>query len=438
MTGGQQLLRTDLERTVQVDGRIEKQIVAAAITALADCAAVVLSDYGKGTLTETVIAEIVAAARKAKKPILVDPKGTDYARYRGADLVTPNRKELADASGLPTGSDEEVVAAARGIAKSCGIGAVLGTRGQAGMSLVAGTSKVEHFRAQAREVFDVSGAGDTVISTVAAALAAGIGLSDAARLANIAAGVVVGKTGTAVAYRDEVAHALHRQDLNMGEAKLLSIEQVTERITAWRGRGHKIGFTNGCFDLLHPGHVSLLGQARAACDRLVVGLNSDASVRRLKGKDRPIQSEAARAAVLGSLAAVDAVVLFADDTPLKLIEAVRPDVLVKGADYTVDTVVGADLVASWGGEVLLADLMPGQSTTEHHRQDGEIGEEGAGPEPGCFRSNYRPRRLCGLSGQGSVAARKRALAARPKRRIWVRRRVAFIVISLDSRSTAAS
>lgn len=364
VTGGQQLLRTDQERADSADGKIEKQIVKAALDALKACAAVILSDYGKGALTDKVIAEIVAAAGKAKTPVLVDPKGADYGRYRGADLVTPNRKELANASRLPTGSNKEVALAAFQIVEECGIKAVLATQGAEGMTLVnADREGTHYFQAQAREVFDVSGAGDTVISMIAAAFAAGIGLEDAASLANAAAGVVVSKTGTAVAYPDEIAAALHRQELGVGEAKLLSLEQLKERAAAWRGQGRRIGFTNGCFDLLHPGHVSLLDQARAACDRLVVGLNTDASVRRLKGKDRPIQSEAARAAVLGSLAAIDAVVLFAEETPLDLIEALRPDVLVKGADYTVDQVVGADLVRSWGGEVVLAELTPGQSTT---------------------------------------------------------------------------
>jgi D-beta-D-heptose 7-phosphate kinase/D-beta-D-heptose 1-phosphate adenosyltransferase len=222
--------------------------------------------------------------------------------------------------------------------------------------------------AQAREVFDVSGAGDTVVAVIAAGLAAGLALADAARLANTAAGIVVGRSGTAVAYADDIVAALHEGDVLTGERKLVSLAQALERVADWRRRGLKIGFTNGCFDLIHPGHVSLLAQARAACDRLVVGLNSDASVARLKGKGRPVQAEAARAAVLGSLATVDLVVIFGDDaregdTPIALIEAIRPEVLVKGADYTEDRVVGADIVRSYGGRVILAELTPGQSTT---------------------------------------------------------------------------
>jgi D-beta-D-heptose 7-phosphate kinase/D-beta-D-heptose 1-phosphate adenosyltransferase len=200
------------------------------------------------------------------------------------------------------------------------------------------------------------------VATLATALASGVALVDAARLANLAAGIVVAKVGTAVAYAAEIAETLAEAEHGSG-AKAVPLDVALDRVVAWRRQGLKVGFTNGCFDLLHPGHVSLLGQARAACDRLVVGLNSDESVRRLKGKDRPVQSETARAQVLGSLATVDLVLVFEEDTPLRLIEAIRPDVLVKGADYTVATVVGADIVQSYGGRILLAELSPGHSTT---------------------------------------------------------------------------
>ena len=264
---------------------------------------------------------------------------------------------------MPAGSDAEIVAAARSLIGSCGIDTVLVTRSADGMTLVS-EDGVAHLPAEAREVFDVSGAGDTVVAAVAAAIAAGAPLADAARIANAAAGIVVGKVGTAVAYADDVMDAIHRHDLLApGERKVMTLEPALDRIAAWRRRGERIGFTNGCFDLIHPGHVALLARARAACDRLVVGLNADASVTRLKGAERPIQTEAARAAVLASLASVDMVVIFTEDTPLRLIEAMRPDVLAKGADYTVDRVVGAELVRSWGGEILLVDLEPGHSTT---------------------------------------------------------------------------
>jgi len=264
---------------------------------------------------------------------------------------------------MPTGDEAGIVGAARRLASGCGIEAVLATRGADGMTLIDGKKKPQHLPAEAKEVFDVSGAGDTVIAAIAAALASGAKLVEAARLANVAAGIVVSKAGTAVADRDEIAAALLRQELHAGEQKVVSLDETLEAVTGWRAQGLKIGFTNGCFDLLHPGHVSLLAQARAACDRLIVGLNDDASVRRLKGKDRPIQNEAARSTVLGSLATVDLVTLFAEDTPERLIKAIRPDLLIKGADYTLDKVVGAKIVKSYGGKVLLARLKPGHSTS---------------------------------------------------------------------------
>jgi D-beta-D-heptose 7-phosphate kinase/D-beta-D-heptose 1-phosphate adenosyltransferase len=231
------------------------------------------------------------------------------------------------------------------------------------MTLVTSKGGPLHLPAEALEVFDVSGAGDSVAATIAAALATGAGLADAAALANVAAGIVVGKVGTAAVYADDLIQALHHQDITSAEAKVLSQGQAKDLIGLWRRAGHKIGFTNGCFDLLHPGHVSLLKQARKACGRLMVGLNSDASVKRLKGNGRPVQSEAARAQVLASLASVDAVVIFAEKTPIEMIKAFKPDVLVKGADYDIDGVVGADVVKKYGGKVKLAKLEPGHSTS---------------------------------------------------------------------------
>jgi D-beta-D-heptose 7-phosphate kinase/D-beta-D-heptose 1-phosphate adenosyltransferase len=361
IAGVQQMMRADRECTHDMSAEIERQLIASLRSAKAG--AVVLSDYGKGALTPAVIAAAFAAASRHKIPVLVDPRGLGYARYRGAALVTPNRKELHEASGRPTASDAEVEAAARHIQGSCGIAAVLGTRGPEGMTLVDEAGGVHHIAAEAREVFDVSGAGDTVIATVAAGLAAGLPLLDAVKIANCAAGIVVGKAGTAVASRAEIAEALRRQEGRSPAAKITGRARALTQIEAWRRRGQRIGFTNGCFELLHPGHLHLIGQARRACDRLVVGLNSDSSVRRLKGEGRPVRDEAARAAVLSALADVDLVTIFDEDTPAALIAAIRPDVLVKGADYTLDKVVGADLVQAHGGRVLLAELLPGHSTT---------------------------------------------------------------------------
>ncbi len=354
---GQQLLRADRETEAAIATDLEDDIVARLDSAIAGVGAVVLSDYGKGVLTPGLIGRVIEVARAAGKPVVVDPKGPDYGVYRGASMLTPNRRELAEASRMADGTDEEIVAAARHIVTRCEVDSVLVTRGGDGMTLVDGAN-ARHLAAESREVFDVSGAGDTVVAAVAAAFAAGLDAAAAAGLANVAAGIVVAKSGTAVASTDEIIDALRADEL-----KSVGLPVALDRLATWRAHGLTIGFTNGCFDLIHPGHISLLSQARAACDRLIVGLNSDSSTRRLKGDDRPVQSEAARAAVLGSLASVDLVVIFDDDTPIALIETLRPDVLVKGADYKLDQVVGGDLVRGYGGRVLLATLEPGHSTT---------------------------------------------------------------------------
>lgn len=362
IAGAQQMLRTDRETTAPITAASETELVEALETALGNAAVLVLSDYGKGVLTPAVLARAIEAARACDVKILVDPKGRDFSRYRGVDVVTPNAGELAAAAALPVGDDTSTVAAARALMSAHGFPAVLATRGRQGMSVIEAVGAT-HIAADAREVFDVSGAGDTVMATLAVALAAGEPLVEAAALANRAAGIVVGKIGTAVVSRAELEARLADETRHAADAKILLGEAVLETVARWRRQGLRIGFTNGCFDLLHPGHVHLLRQARAFCDRLIVGLNSDASVKRLKGETRPVQSETARAIVLASLADVDGVVLFDTETPLPLIESLKPDVLVKGADYTIETVVGGRFVQSYGGEVRLAELLPGHSTT---------------------------------------------------------------------------
>lgn len=367
IAGRAQLLRTDRERTGPFPEHTAADLRDAALAALPGSGALILSDYGKGVLSEDLVADLIAAANRAGCPVIVDPKGRDFSRYRGADLVTPNRAELTLASGMTGEGDAAVIAACRSLTETCGLGGVLATRSEEGMTLYRraadGSDSAIHLPARAREVFDVAGAGDTVVAALAAGLAAGLDPRDAAALANRAAGIVVAKTGTAVAYPGEILNDSHEEHLEAGESKVLTQAEAIDRVAAWRRSGKTVGFTNGCFDLLHPGHVSLIAQARAACDRLVVGLNSDASVARLKGPDRPVQPESARAAVLAALGHVDLVVIFGEDTPLSLITALEPDVLVKGADYTKDKVVGADVVERQGGRVVLANLVDGHSTT---------------------------------------------------------------------------
>jgi D-beta-D-heptose 7-phosphate kinase/D-beta-D-heptose 1-phosphate adenosyltransferase len=359
LSAGQQLLRADREETSPVQPRLAERMVRIARDAMAATSLTVLSDYRKGLLTGEVPAQLIAAAREAGRPVIIDPKGPDYSRYAGADIIMPNRADLAEATGMRVDSEAAIVAAATALRQRHGFSAVVVTRGNDGVTLVDG-SGARHFPAEAAEVYDVAGAGDTAVATLAAALAARLELPVAVRLANIAAGVVVGKVGTAVARESDLLAALSPQGSAL--RKIVSREAAIEHVQRWHHKGWRVGFTNGCFDLLHPGHLHLLEEAREACDRLVVGLNSDPSVRRLKGAGRPVQPEAARAAVLASLASVDLVTVFEEDTPEALIAALHPDMLVKGANYTLDQVVGADLVRGWGGAVMLADLVPGHST----------------------------------------------------------------------------
>lgn len=359
VAGQQQLLRVDDEDAKAVSGLTAQEMGRRLADAVDGCDVVVLSDYAKGVLTREIVARVMELAAQAGKPVVVDPKVRDFSFYRGASVITPNRKELEEAAGFRAGTDDEVRAAALKLIDACGVRAVLATRSQDGMSVITAKDDPVHIRAQAREVFDVSGAGDTVVAVLSAALAVGAPLAAAAQLANAAAGIVVGKSGTATVTADEIHAALTRPSAG-GATSLPGVMELAER---WRSQGFRVGFTNGCFDLLHPGHVSLLRQAREQCDRLVVGLNSDASVRRLKGASRPVHDQDARATVLSALDMVDAVILFDEDTPIDLIRALRPDVLVKGADYTVDRVVGADVVMSYGGRVHLAALEDGFSTT---------------------------------------------------------------------------
>ena len=370
IASGQQMMRADRETVEDIPQAIQNAIVTEVAKELSTARALLLSDYGKGVLVEGVVERLIRVARENSCPVIVDPKGNDYCRYRGADVVTPNRQELAFSTNMPVANDDETIAACRHLIQTTGVSAVLATRSERGMTLVS-KDIVHHLPTRAREVFDVSGAGDTVAATVAIVLAAGASLLDAARLANAAAGVVVGKVGTAVVYPEEISAAEREGNLMDADAKVLPVMSALERVSGWRRQVRRVGFTNGCFDLLHPGHVSLLRQARRSCDHLIVGLNSDASVKRLKGADRPVQNETSRAAVLASLADVDAVVVFEEDTPIDLIRSLKPDVLVKGADYTTDEVVGAEDVKRWGGEVILADLLDGHSTTETIRRVGK-------------------------------------------------------------------
>jgi len=368
IAAGQQLLRVDHEDVSRVDPSTEANLVAVIGDASAGAGAILLSDYGKGVVTDAVIAACLAAAEATGAPLIVDSKARGFARYGAADLVKPNAAELAHATGLPTETDAEIETAIAEALEHCACRAVLVTRAAKGMSLGVRGKPVRHFAGVPRQVFDVSGAGDTALAALGIALAAKAPIEQAVEFALLASGVAVEKPGTAVVTPSELIEAeisAHRAPV---EAKIVTAERMQVEVARWRSQGLKIGFTNGCFDILHRGHVAYLAQARSWCDRLVVGLNSDRSIKALKGESRPINDLESRALVLAGLGSVDLVVSFDEDTPIALIDAARPDVLIKGADYSVEGVVGHELVQSYGGEVKLAAIVDGFSTSEAIRK----------------------------------------------------------------------
>ena len=363
----QQVVRTDEESRLALQPDEERALIAAIDEHIDGAGVLVLSDYGKGVCGPRVIAHAIATARARGIAVFVDPKGHDFSRYHGATCITPNVRELAAAAGLPAEDEEQVTEAARRVMQQSGASAILATRSEKGMMLVGHDGAVLSVPARAREVFDVSGAGDTVIAALALAHGGGQSLAQAMRIANAAAGVVVGKLGTATADIVEVMQELDLLDRQFGAhpapSILATLAHAQGLRARWKAQGLRVGFTNGCFDILHCGHVALLAAARAECDRLVVALNTDDSVRRLKGAARPVNRLLARAQVIAAIRHVDCVVCFDDDTPLDLIRALLPDVLVKGADYAPGDVVGADLVRDAGGKLVLAPLVAEQSTT---------------------------------------------------------------------------
>lgn len=354
VAAGQQLLRLDDDAA---------PVSISESGAFSDASAILLSDYAKGVVSDDLISAALAAAKAQGAPVIVDPKGRDFARYGAVDVIKPNASELAGATGLPVETDAEIEAALAALLAQTTARAIIVTRAGKGMSLAQRDGAVQHFPGRAREVFDVSGAGDTVLASLGLALGSGASLETAVQFAILASGVVVGKSGTAVVTPTELIDAELSQHAVAAQAKVTPLDELAAEVEAWRRQGLKVGFTNGCFDILHRGHVAYLAQARSWCDRLVVALNTDASVRTLKGEGRPVNDLDSRAVVIGGLSSVDRVTSFGDPTPIALIERLRPDVLIKGSDYTREGVVGGDLVESWGGVVRLADFKDGFSTT---------------------------------------------------------------------------
>jgi D-beta-D-heptose 7-phosphate kinase/D-beta-D-heptose 1-phosphate adenosyltransferase len=355
-------MRLDTEPWASFSGANYCSLLDHALAALENVGVVVLYDYAKGVLTDEVCRRVITAARRRGIPVLVDPKHRNFERYRGATAVCPNLKELAAAIGEPVSDLDRLLGAAQARLSALELEWMAVTMGEKGIAALRPASRM-HAPAVVRQVYDVSGAGDTVIAILALAIATGLDVEDAIQLANVAAGIVVSKVGTAPVQREELLGALALGTPASMHEKVVQAEQLMSRLAAWRSAGDRIVFTNGCFDILHIGHITLLEQARRKGERLIVGLNSDDSIRRLKGPSRPIVSERERAQILAALHSVDAVVIFDESTPLRLIEAARPDVLVKGGDYTEKNVVGAREVRAWGGRVELIPLVAAVSTS---------------------------------------------------------------------------
>jgi len=362
LANNQQMLRVDRESIEPITAIEQDELYAKVVESLPHVNAVLISDYLKGVLVPELLERIIATCREQQLPVIIDPKGNDFSRYCGATALTPNRREAEIATGIAITDDESLLEAGGSLLHKLKLNAVVLTRSEAGMSLFTNDGAINHFPTEAREVFDVSGAGDTVVATIGASLAVGMQLEDAVKLGNLAAGIVVGKLGTSTVTPDEILNLLLRQS-GTTESKILSPAQLGLALAPLRIAGKQIVFTNGCFDLLHAGHVKYLQHARQLGDLLVMGLNSDASIRRLKGEKRPLLEEAERAQILAALDCIDFLVVFDEDTPLELLQTVRPNILAKGGDYSADQVVGKELVESYGGRVELIQFVEGKSTT---------------------------------------------------------------------------
>lgn len=363
--GHQQMLRLDQEDAGDLNDAAIHSLLESVIALLDSWqpGMVILSDYAKGTLNTNVCKTLIDVARKRKIPVLVDPKGHDYSKYRGATALTPNQKEAAEACNCCIREIDAILAGVDELRRDLNLDFLAVTRGEHGIALLE-EGGISHLPATAKQVFDVSGAGDTVIATLAAGLISGLSPTDSCQLANLAAGVVVGKVGTMPISRDELMHAIEWQDATSQADKICEEGTLLRRVAYWRDRGEKIVFTNGCFDLLHAGHVTYLEAARSRGDRLVLGLNTDRSVQALKGADRPVIGEQNRARVLAALESVDAVVLFDEDTPERLICRLLPDVLVKGGDYKPVDIAGGDCVRKNDGDMHVLTFVDDSSTSQ--------------------------------------------------------------------------
>lgn len=358
----QQLLRYDREIIKNAPNSFTQWLSENASDFISDADAVIISDYGKGVVTSDTARIVIDTAIKANIPVIVDPKGSDYTKYGGATVCTPNMKEIQAAVGRSVSTEDEIAAAGKELCEKCNIRYILATRSEKGMSLIDGENgKKSDYPALAKEVIDVTGAGDTVISVFTLCFALGAGFDDCCKIANIAASIVVSKFGASVAYPEEIEEIIFGSSYH--STKVLTLEQAKQKADFLRGQGKKIVFTNGCFDLVHAGHIASFKQARELGDVLFVGVNSDASVKRLKGESRPVVDEINRLKLLEAITYIDYLVLFDSDTPEDLITAIVPDILVKGRDWEGKEVAGGKFVEENGGKVCFIDLEKGLSTT---------------------------------------------------------------------------
>ena len=361
VSGHQQMMRLDQESNSAFTIEETKAVLSAIQIALkTKPAVVILSDYAKGLLSLEVCQAVITQCNAQQIPVLVDPKGSDYSKYQGATALTPNKKETAEACKTDV-NDADLIAKASALKNNLGLQFFAVTRGEEGITLIDDTT--HHLAATAKQVFDVSGAGDTVIATLAAGLMNGLEPLAALQLANLAAGVVVGQVGTVPITKADLIEALNAEQGSVQAHKICNLAELIAKTEVWKNQNQKIVFTNGCFDLLHAGHVTYLEAAKKRGDKLVLGLNTDRSVSAIKGPTRPVVHEQDRARVLAALESVDAVILFDEDTPLNLINTIKPNIIAKGSDYSANQVVGGAEVQSWGGEIALIDLVAGRSTS---------------------------------------------------------------------------
>lgn len=364
MTPGHQIVRIDQENQINFSDAENAALHLLITRALLEKPSIViLSDYAKGVISDGLCQFVIKTCKESNIPVIIDPKGQDYSKYKGATALTPNKKEIAEACGVDIFNAEAWLVGAKKLKVDLALDFLAITRSEEGITLLDENNEY-HLSATAKQVFDVSGAGDTVIATLAAGLIHGLSPQDALSLANIAAGIVVGKVGTVPIQLNELLDELAFKNSSEQVNKITNLTDLTLKVDTWRSNKQKIVFTNGCFDLLHVGHVTYLEAAAKVGDKLILGLNTDQSVSKLKGPTRPVIHENDRARVLAALEVVDAVILFDEDTPINLINAIKPDVLIKGDDYTEEQVVGCAEVTSWGGYVKLIPLVQGRSTSK--------------------------------------------------------------------------